>query len=59
MALKKSKTNDGHVNSENIGGAKVPRKSGVSDETGGKSLGTRDVRNIGGQYANFATKGRR
>jgi hypothetical protein len=56
MALKKSKDAYGRVNSENIGGAKVPRKSGVSDETGGKSLGTRDVRNIGGQYANFAKK---
>ncbi len=59
MAMNKSKGADGRVNSENIGGAKVPRKSGVSDETGGKSLGTRDVRNIGGQYANFAGKGRR
>ncbi len=56
MALKKSKDAMGRVNSENIGGAKVPRKSGVSDETGGKSVGTRDIRKVGGQYANFAHK---
>ncbi len=56
MSLKKSKDAYGRVNTENIGGAKVPRKSGVSDETSGKSLGTRDVRKIGGQYANFAHK---
>ncbi len=59
MAMNKSKGADGRVNSENIGGAKVPRKSGLSDETGGKSLGTRDVRNVGGRFFNFATKGRR
>jgi hypothetical protein len=59
MAMKKSKGVDGRVNSENIGGAKVPRKSGLADETGGKAVGTRDVRNVGGRFFNFAGKGRR
>jgi len=56
MAMNKSK--DGRVNTENISGAKVPRKSGVSDETGGKGLGTRDVRQVGGRFARFAGEGR-
>ncbi len=57
--MQKSKGADGRVNSENIGGAKVPRKSGVSDETGGKSAGTRDVRAVGGRFARFAGEGRK
>ncbi len=57
MALKKSKDAYGRVNSENIGGAKVPRKAGVADETTGKGVGTRNVRNVGGQYANFVRSG--
>ncbi len=56
MALSKSK--GGKVNAENISGGAVPRKSGLNDETGGKGVGSRDVRNVGGQYANFAKKGR-
>jgi hypothetical protein len=59
MSMQKSKGADGRVNSENIGGAKVPRKSGVSDETGGKSAGTRDVRAVGGRFARFAGEGRK
>jgi hypothetical protein len=59
MAMNKSKGADGRVNTENLKGAKVPRKSGVSDETGGKSAGTRDIRNVGGRFFNFAGKGRR
>ncbi len=55
----KSKTNDGRVNSENIGGAKVPRRAGISDETTGKSVGTRDVRNVGGKSYRFAGAGRK
>ncbi len=58
MSLKKSKSADGHVNGENIGGAKVPR-AGLNNQTGGKSLGTRDVRSVGGRFFNFASKGRR
>ena len=54
MALKKSK--DGKVNAENIGGAKVPRK-GLKDETGGKSAGSRDIRNVGGPRFNFVRSG--
>ena len=59
MALKKSKSEDGHVNAENIGGAKVPRKSGLNDETTGKGVGTRDVRKVGGRFARFAGEGRK
>ncbi len=57
MTLKKSKDATGRVNSENIGGAKVPRKSGVSDETGGKSAGARDIRKVGGPRFNFVRSG--
>ncbi len=56
MALKKSKDGTGRVNAENISGAKVPRK-GLADETTGKSLGTRDVRNVGGPRFNFVRSG--
>jgi hypothetical protein len=58
MALKKSKDGTGRVNAENLKGAKVPR-AGLTDETGGKSAGTRNVRNVGGRFFNFAGKGRR
>ncbi len=54
MAMKKNK--DGKVSAENISGKKVPRK-GLTDETGGKAAGTRDIRNVGGQYANFVRSG--
>jgi len=55
-----SKDAYGLVNSENIRGAKVPRKSGVSDERLGKSLGTRDIRAVGGQRFNYVNpKGRK
>ncbi len=57
MAMSKSKDGTGRVNAENIGGAKVPRKGGVSDETSGKTVGTRDIRNVGGKYANFVRSG--
>jgi hypothetical protein len=57
MTLKKSKDEYGRVNTENIGGAKVPRRAGVSDETGGKSLGTRDIRNVNGPRFNFVRSG--
>ncbi len=57
MAMNKSKGADGRVNSENIGGAQVPRKSGVSDQTGGKAVGTRDIRNVGGPRFNFVRSG--
>jgi hypothetical protein len=57
MAMNKSKDQYGRVNTENITGKKVPRKSGVSDETGGKAAGTRDIRNVGGKYANFVRSG--
>ncbi len=56
MAMNKSKSADGRVNTENIAGAKVPRK-GLKDETTGKGVGSRDVRNVGGQYANFVRSG--
>jgi hypothetical protein len=56
MALKKSKDADGRVNAENIGGAKVPRK-GLTDETGGKGVGNRDVRKVGGPRFNFVRSG--
>ncbi len=51
-----AKSKDGKVSAENISGAKVPRKSGLNDETGGKAVGTRDVRNVGGQRFNFSRK---
>ena len=57
MTLKKSKGADGRVNTENIGGAKVPRKSGLVDQTGGKSAGTRDIRNVGGPRFNYVRSG--
>jgi hypothetical protein len=56
MTLKKSKDPYGRVNSENISGAKVPRK-GLKDETQGKALGTRDIRNVGGPRFNFVRPG--
>jgi hypothetical protein len=56
MALKKSKGADGRVNTENISGSKVPRK-GLNDETTGKALGTRDIRNVGGPRFNFVRSG--
>ncbi len=59
MALKKSKDGTGRVNTENISGAKVPRKSGLVDETTGKSLGSRDVRKVGGRFFRFAGAGRK
>ncbi len=54
--MAKSKTPDGRVNTENISGSKVPRK-GLNDETGGKTVGTRDIRNVGRKYANFVRSG--
>jgi hypothetical protein len=57
MSLKKSKDADGRVNTENIGGSKVPRKSGLNYETTGKSLGTRNVRKVGGPRFNFVRSG--
>ncbi len=56
MAMSKSKGADGRVNTENIGGAKVPRK-GLVDETTGKAAGTRDIRNVGGPRFNFVRSG--
>lgn len=56
MSLKKSKDVMGHVNSENVSGAKVPRK-GLVDETGGKGVGTRDVRAVDGPRFNFVRSG--
>ncbi len=55
MSLKKSKDATGRVNTENISGAKVPRKA-LRDETGGKSAGSRDIRNVGGRFFNFANR---
>jgi hypothetical protein len=57
MALKKSKDGTGRVNTENIKGAKVPRKSGLNDETQGKGVGTRDIRNVNGPRFNFVRSG--
>jgi hypothetical protein len=57
MSLKKSKDVMGHVNSENIKGGAVPRKSGLKDETGGKGVGTKDVRNVNGPRFNFVRSG--
>jgi len=56
MAMNKSKDEYGRVNSENISGAKVPRK-GLKDETQGKALGTRDIRNVNGPRFNFVRSG--
>jgi len=56
MSLKKSKSADGRVNSENVSGSKVPRK-GFTDQTGGKLLGTRDIRNVNGPHFNFVRSG--
>ncbi len=57
MSLKKSKDATGRVNTENIKGGAVPRKSGLSDETTGKGVGTRDVRKVGGPRFNFVRSG--
>ncbi len=57
MALKKSKDAYGRVNAENIGGKKVPRRAGLVDETTGKGVGTRDVRNVNGPRFNFVRSG--
>ncbi len=54
--MEKSKGADGRVNTENLKGSKVPRK-GLVDETTGKGVGTRDIRKVGGQYANFVRSG--
>jgi hypothetical protein len=56
MTMNKSKDVMGHVSSENISGAKVPRK-GLVDETKGKSAGTRDIRKVGGPRFNFVRSG--
>jgi hypothetical protein len=53
--MNKSKDPYGRVNSENISGSKVPR-AGLTDETGGKSAGTRNVRNVGGRFFNFVNR---
>ncbi len=55
--MQKSKDEYGRVNTENIGRAKVPRKSGLVDQTGGKALGTRNIRNVGGPRFNFVRSG--
>jgi hypothetical protein len=57
MAMSKSKDGTGRVNAENISGSKVPRRAGLADETGGKSAGTRDIRNVGGPRFNFVRSG--
>ena len=57
MSLKKSKDAYGRVNAENIGGAKVPRKAGLVNETSGKAVGTRDIRKVGGPRFNFVRSG--
>jgi hypothetical protein len=56
MAIKKSKSADGRVNTENIGGKKVPR-AGLTDETSGKGVGTRDIRKVDGPRFNFVRSG--
>jgi hypothetical protein len=56
MATSKSKDGTGRVNAENIKGAKVPRK-GLTDETIGKGVGTRDIRNVNGPRFNFVRSG--
>ncbi len=57
MSLKKSKDVMGHVNSENIKGGAVPRKSGLVNETTGKGVGSRDIRKVGGPRFNFVRSG--
>jgi hypothetical protein len=54
--MAKSKSKGGKVNAENISGAKVPRK-GLSDETTGKALGSRDIRSVGGPRFNYVRSG--
>ncbi len=56
--MSKSKDATGRVNTENIKGAKVPRK-GLNDETTGKSAGTRNIRSVGGRFFRFAGEGRK
>ena len=58
MTLKKSKDAYGRVNTENISGKSVPRKAGVSDETTGKSLGSRPVK-PSRTVVNHANRGQR
>ena len=57
MSLKKSKDAYGRVNSENLKGAKVPRRAGLDNETLGKGVGTRDIRNVNGPRFNFVRSG--
>jgi hypothetical protein len=54
MTMNKGK--DGRVAAENLKGSKVPRKAGLTDETSGKGVGTRDIRNVGGPRFNFSRK---
>ncbi len=57
MATSKSKTPDGRVSTENIKGGAVPRRAGLVDETQGKGVGTKDVRNVNGPRFNFVRSG--
>ncbi len=57
--MAKSKTPDGRVSTENIKGGAVPRRAGLVDETSGKSVGSRDVRNVNGRFFRFAGAGRK
>jgi hypothetical protein len=53
----KRKSPNGKVNSENLSGAKVPRKAGVANQTAGKGLGARPLKPTR-SIVNFAGKGR-
>ena len=51
------KKKNGKVSAENLSGKRVPRK-GLTDQTGGKNAGTRNVRRTGGPARASGTRGR-
>jgi len=46
---KMNKQPDGKVAAENISGRPVPRRKGLKNETAGKRVGTRNIRNLSGR----------
>jgi hypothetical protein len=58
MPKRVSKQRDGKAVAENIAGRPVPRKGGLTNETKGKSLGSRPRLRVGRSVVNFARRGR-
>ena len=58
MPKKMNRGPDGKIAGENIAGRPVPRKGGLTNETGGKSLGSRPRLRVGRSVVNYARRGR-